>query len=251
MTDHFRERNLSVNPIDVLEHGGGGFMLRRGGELIPMPDPRREHYQWVLIALQTRYVPGTPEDVPWWLVDVVFERWAAAWDLPDFAVARRLAYLVDHYRAAISHDLALLGYDLGDLWRARRWTLLLDILDRLPAHSQYASSVSMDKEHAEMLAEQLAAQEEDPDAEPSGPSLTGWTPEVAALTNIFDAVRDVQHTLVAVNSEKGKTPDPPKRAPRPSTPLEAAMKRAAHNRRKAKHDALVARVLPKKAAVKP
>lgn len=240
-----------MDPIDILEHGGGGFMLRRGGELIEMPDPRRQHYQWVLMALQLRYVPGTPEDLPWWLVDVVFQRWCAAWDLPDFNRARRLAYLVDHYRPAISSDLQTRAHvDLGELWRARRWTLLLDLIDRLPAHSHYASTVSMDKEHAEMLAQQLAAQPEDEAAEKTGPSLTGWTPEVAALTNIFDAVRQVQHTLVAVNSEKGKTPEAPKPAPRPSTPLEAAIKRAQHERRKAKHEALVARVLPPRPPVK-
>lgn len=239
-----------LNPIDFLEHGGGHFMLRRGGVLIPLPDPREKHYQWVLTALSLRYVPGTPEDIPWWMVDRVFERWCAAWDLPPFDMARRLAYLVDHYRPQIAHDLATrTHYDLGDLWRARRWTLLLDLIDRLPAHSQYASAVSMDEEHAEMLAEQLAARETDDDG-PRGPSLTGWTPEVAALTNIFDAVRQVQHTLVAVNSEKGKAPEAPKPAARPHTPLEAAIKRAQYNRRKAKHEALVARVLPPKPEVK-
>lgn len=239
-----------MNPIDFLEHGGGHFMLRRGGVLIPLPDPREKHYQWVLTALHLRYVPGTPEDLPWWQVDRVFERWAAAWDLPDFTAARRLAYLVDHYRPAISHDLATrTHHDLGDLWRARRWTLLLDIIDRLPAHSHYASAVSMDEDHARMLAEQIAAMPED-ETGPRGPALTTWTPEVAALTNVFDAVRQVQHAIIAVNSEKGKTPESPKPSPRPHTPLEAALKRADYNRRKAKHEALVARVLPQKAEVK-
>jgi len=241
-----------VNPIDFLEHGGGPLVVRHQGLSSALPDPRQRHFQWVLAVLETGYVPGTPEGVPLWKTALVFDRWCAAWELPEASQAKRLAYLVDHYRAAISHDLAIhTRYDLGDLWRARRWTLLLDILDRLPAHSQYASTVSMDKEHAAMLAEQLAEQDEDPEAEKSGPSLAGWSQEVAAMTNVFDAVRQVQHTLIAVNSEKGKVPEPPKPAPRPSTPLEAAMKTAAFRRRQARHEALVALVLPKKGDVKP
>lgn len=226
--------------------------MRHRGQVLALPDPREHHFQWVLAVLETGHVPGTPDDIPLWKTALIFDRWRAAWELPDAVQAKRLAYLVDHYRAAISHDLAIhTRYDLGDLWRARRWTLLLDILDRLPAHSQYASTVSMDKEHAAMLAEQLAAQDDDPEAEKSGPSLAGWSQEVAAITNVFDAVRQVQHTLIAVNAEKGKVPDPPKPAPRPSTPLEAAMKSAAFRRRQARHEALVARVLPQKRPVKP
>lgn len=249
MTDNFRDRTLSVNPIDFLEHGGGHFMLRRGGVLIPMPDPREKHYQWVLTALGLRFVPGTPDDVPPWLVDRIFERWAAAWDLPDFQVARRLAYLVDHYRPAISNDLTIYAHhDLGDLWRARRWTLLADLIDRLPAHSHYASAVSMDEEHARMLAEQLASRDEEEKGD-RGPALTTWTPEVGVLTSVLDAVRRVEHAVYAAQHGK-KAGEPPKPLPRPVTPLEAALKRAQHERRKAKHEALVARVLPQKAAIK-
>jgi hypothetical protein len=235
--------------IDLLEHGGGHFHVRHHGELVSLPDPRALHYQTVLGALHLRHAPGTPGDLKEWQRILVFERWCAAWDLPDFQSAQRLAYLVDHYRAAISHDLQVYSHtDLGELWRARRWTLLLDIVDRLPAHSWYAASVSMDEEHARMMAESIAArQASGEEAESSGPSLTTWTPEVAALTNVLDAVRGVQHAIVAVNSEKGKMPEPPKPSPRPTTPLERALKRAAFDRRKASHEALVARMLPRKA----
>lgn len=234
--------------IDFLEHGGGHFYVRHHGELIPLPDPRAMHYQEVLAALALEHAPGTPGDLKEWQRRGVFERWCAAWDLPEFRSAQRLAYLVDHYRAAISHDLHVYGNsDLGELWRARRWTLMLDIIDRLPAHSWYAASVSMDEEHARMMAESIAAREAaGEESDSKGPSLTTWTPEVAALTNVLDAVRGVQHAIVAVNSEKGKAPEPPKPSPRPTTPLEKALKRAEFDRRKAKHNALVARVLPHK-----
>lgn len=238
-----------MKSIDLLEHGGGFFHIRHHGELIAMPDPREIHYQLVLASLEQGILPGLPEDIPAWQVPTVVTRWAAAWDLPAFPDARRLAYLVDHYRGAISHDLTLRSLDLGELWRARRWTLLLDIIDRLPSHSWYASSVSMDEEHAKMLAEAMAARARDGSdegAESKGPPLTSWTPEVAMLTNIFDAVRSVQYAVVAVQAEKGKAPEPPKPAPRPVTPLERYMQRAEYTRRKTKHESLVARVLPQK-----
>lgn len=233
--------------IDFLEHGGGHFHIRHHGLLVALPDPRAQHFQWVLQALALEHVPGTPDDVPEWQRSLVFERWRAAWELPTFREAQRLAYLVDHYRSAISYDLATCTpYDLGTLWRARRWTLLLDIVDHLPAHSWYASTVSMDEEHARMMAEALAEREQDDDAEGSGPPLTTWTPEVAVLTNVLDAVRGVQYAVIAANSEGGKAPEAPKPAPRPTTPLERAMRRADFERRKAKHESLVARLLPSK-----
>lgn len=243
-----------MSEIDFLEHGGGHMMVRFDGELVALPDPRTKHYQWVLMALQVGHVPGTPDHIPDWKRRLVFERWCAAWDLPDFNQARRLAYLVDKYRSAAAYDLRCsAGVDLGDLWRARRWTHLLDLLDHLPAHSWFSATVSMDEEHANMMAEALMAQREAAEAagddsntlEAKNPSLTAWTPEVAALTNVLDAVRGVQHAVVAVQAGD-KAPAPPKPAPRPVTPLERAMKRVEFERRKAKHQALVARVLPHK-----
>lgn len=238
-----------MKSIDFLEHGGGHFHVRYRGELIALPDPRKQHFQWVLMALELQHVPGTPEEIPEWLRGVVFEHWRAAWELPDARDAKRLAYLVDNYRAAISHDLATrTHYDLGTLWRERRWTLLLDILDRLPGHSWYSATVSMDEEHAKMMAEAIAERravgsEDDDDG---GPPLTAWTPEVAAMTNVLDAVRGVQHAIIAVNAD-GQVPEAPKPAPRPQTPLERALKRVDYESRKARHEALVARLLPHKA----
>lgn len=238
-----------MDDIDFLEHGGGnGFAVRIDGETYPLVDPRRLNYQIVLAHLAVRLAPGTPS-MPDWQRDLVFDRWRAAWDLPPFREAQRLSYLVDHYRRGISYDLRVhAGVDLGDLWRARRWTHLLDLLDHLPGHSWYAASVTMDEEHAKMMAEAIAAREKSGEkGQDTGPALTGWTPEVSALTNLLDAVHGVTHAIVAVNSPKGKSPEAPKPAPRPVTPLERALRGAEYRRKKAKHESLVARMLPHKA----
>lgn len=238
--------------VDLLEHGGGNFCIQRDGELIPLPDPRARNYQWVLAALGLEYVPGTPDDIPDWQRALVFDRWRAAWDLPDFNDAHRLTYLVDHYRAAISNDLAVhAGVDLGDLWRARRWNKLVDIIDRLPAYSWYSASVANDEEHAKMLAESIASRKDSgEEPESKGPPLVTWTPEVAALHGVWDAVRRVEYAVFAAQ-HGNKAGEPPKPLPRPVTALEKAMAAAEHNRRKSAHEALVARVLPRKAEVKP
>jgi hypothetical protein len=238
-----------MDAIDLLEHGGGHFHVRHQGVLVPLADPRAKHYQWVLMALALRFAPGTPGDIPDWKREVVFDRWCAAWGLPPFSESRRLAYLVDNYRAALSHDLAIIGLDLGELWRARRSMLLLDVIDRLPAHSWYASSVAMDEEHAKMMAEAIE-QRGGKSAEDSGPSLTTWTPEVAALHNIFDAVRSVQHAVIAVQ-HGSKAGEPPKPAPRPVTALEKALRSANRRRRQAEHESLVARLIPNRGATPP
>lgn len=233
-----------MDSIDFLEFSGGPLTLVSAADADPirLPDPRQMHFQKVLEALEGRFAPGTPGGMPFWKKDLVFDRWRAAHDLPPFEEARRLAYLVDHYRAPISHDLALRGHDLSSLWRERRWTLLLDILDRLPSHSWYSVSVTEDEEHAAMLAERLAA-EPPSEGENAGPSLSSWTPEVAVLTGVLDAVRRVEYAVIAAQAGSKAAGQPPKPSPRPVTPLERALKRADFERRKAKHEALVARVL--------
>lgn len=237
-----------MKSIDLLEHGGGDFALRVDGYLVDMPDPREMHYQQVLMGLYVGHVRWTPGDIPEWKRAAVFERWCAAWDLPSFNDARRLAYAVDHYRADLAHDLRVTaGVDLGDLWRARKWRTLLDLIDRLPGHSHYASAMANDEEYAKMVAEAMAARKKAGEAPPEdkGPALTTWTPEMAMLTNLLDAVNGVRYAVVAVQAGK-KAGDPPKPARRPQTALEKAMRRAEFSRRQTAHEALVARVLPHK-----
>lgn len=244
-----------MNGIDFLEHGGAGerpFVVRLGGNDWPLEDPRELHFQTVLLALHLRHLPGIPQDIPCWQHDLVFDRWCAAWDLPEFVHARRLAYLVDKYRDAIANDLTVYTHqDLGELWRSRRWGKLLNLIDRLPAYGWYNATVSDDEEHAKMMAESYAARRQAGDEpETKGPSLVGWTPEVAVLHTVADGVRRVEHAVFAAQHGK-KAGAPPEPLARPQTALERAMKRAEYERRKKAHESLVARVLPHKAAVKP
>lgn len=241
-----------MDSLDFLEHGGGGAAIRFRGEIIPLRDPRTMNYQLVLLCLQYEQVPSLPPGVPLDRWRAVFDHWRAAWDLPEFASARRLTYLVDKYRAALANDLLVhAGLDLGDEWRARRWQRLVDVIDRLPGHSHFSAAIANDEEHAEMAAKAAADRGETrPGAkEDTGPPLTSWTPEVAALTQVLDAVNQVRYAVIAVQAGK-KAGDPPKPARRPQTALERAFRKAEYVRRQTAHEALVARVLPKKSPIK-
>ena len=71
------------------------------------------------------------------------------------------------------------------LFRARRWTFLLDLIDGLPSHSRTISAILNDTDRAELMAETILAQE-DEDVEEESTSLVGQTPEVRILQDIAD-----------------------------------------------------------------
>lgn len=241
-----------MDDIDLLEHGGGGAAVRLNGQVIALRDPRMMNFQLVLLSLKYEQVPDLPAAAPIWTWSTIFDRWRAAWDLPDFDSARRLAMLVDKYRAALSNDLLVhAGLDLGEEWRARRWRRLIDVIDRLPAHSHFSAAIANDEEYAEFAAKAAAERGETrPGAKSDdGPPLTTWTPEVAIMTQVLDAVNQVRYAVIAVQAGK-KAGDPPKPARRPQTAFERAFRRAEFDRRKAAHESLVARVLPRKRSVK-
>jgi hypothetical protein len=239
-----------MNPLDELEAARGGtFRYRVGGVVYTAPDPVRLSLPVLFQMLQVP-VP-VPDDLamPLWQREALTQRWRAHYDLPEVGQAQRLMYVVNRYRDDLDYDLRThAGVDLGEWWRARRWRTLLATIDRLPQFSYYAEAVSLDPEHARMIAESLAARrDQNPDEESeTGPPLRTWTPEVRLLTDIFDAVRSLQHTTVAINAPRGKAGDGPKPSPRPKSLLAGETKRAEFARRRAAHQSLADRVLGRK-----
>lgn len=70
------------------------------------------------------------------------------------------------------------------LFRARRWTFLLDLIDGLPSHSRTVSAILNDPDRAELMAEAILAQEDEDEETTS--SLVGQTPEVRVLQDLAD-----------------------------------------------------------------
>lgn len=114
---------------------------------------------------------------------------------------------------------------------------MLNLIDHLPRDSFYAQAVANDEEHA---AAMVAADTGEKRPE-TGPPMSTWSAEVAVLADLVDAVNVLRNTLVAVNSKDGKggklVP-----YPRPTTVIDKVRK----NSRKARHEQMVARVLPHK-----
>ncbi|MFE9337768.1 hypothetical protein [Streptomyces sp. NPDC007063] len=131
----------------------------------------------------------------------------------------RLVYLLGRYGEAIEWDLADRQWDMGELWRQRRWRFLLNLIEHLPGDSHYLAAVANDDE----LVEQA------PEPKPGPPPLHTWTPEVDKLTLIADRLGEA---VTAIHNTVAKRPQrPPPRLPRPQT----AQDRIKTKRRREKH----------------
>lgn len=212
-------------------------------EDVTLPDPRTLGYQEVLLLLRDwNFEALKDKRITIWSIETIYNIWRAAYDLPEINAAIRLSYVVDHYEAALAYDLKkFIGVDLAEMWIQRRWQTLLDYIDRLPSHTWYAQAVSEDEEHTKLLAKQMADAEVNGETKNS-PALHSWSPEVAVLTDIHDAIKNLTYATVAMNSEKKEKPPEP--SPRPHSELRDALEKAKHDLRKAKHEELAARLLP-------
>jgi hypothetical protein len=104
--------------------------------------------------------------------------------------------------------------------------------------------VADDPEHARLLVEAQEKSTAENKPEEWAPPLATWTPEVGLLADVVDAVNQLRIAFIAANTEKGKQPPKFTAYPRPKSALEKVRKVSEYERRKAKHDALVKRVLP-------
>lgn len=120
------------------------------------------------------------------------------------------------------------GIDLAQLWRSRRWRLLLNLIDRLPRESHYVEAMLDDEQYALLVADM-------PLSEPER-RMREWTPELEALATVADRLVDVIDVLSIANGGKASEL---RRSIRPVTAIE----RVRNRQRQRKHEALVARVL--------
>jgi hypothetical protein len=221
----------------------GPLVYTRGGERFVLPDPVDMTVEDILHALYAGTLRELPLDMTPRQTDAVFRQWAARHDLPTIQNAQRLVYTVGKFRREVEYDLLHeVGADLTALWQARRWGHLLSLIDHLPRTSWYTEATSNDQEHAAMIAKAIAERGDSDEA--YHPPLRMWSQEAALLAEAIDAIRNVSATLVGVNGGKPSQPTP---VARPTTELERAQKDAVQNRKKARHDRLVARMLPHKA----
>lgn len=125
--------------------------------------------------------------------------------------------------------------DLADACRdLRRHRWLLNLIDGLPGDSAYREAQCEDPELAELIAS--GAMEL---AEPTGtgPRLSEWTPERAALAEISDRIQALTAvTLAAAGAKPSKfTP-----TPRPDTAISRATRVAEERKIRNEYDEIVA-----------
>lgn len=102
------------------------------------------------------------------------------------------------------------------------------LINQLPSSSAYITALLDDPDYAEWLASQ-------PQAPPSPPPLSEWTPEVARLADIYDAVRSLEGAVIRASGNKAPRYEP---MPRPVTGVQEARERVAQRR----YEALVGEV---------
>ena len=120
------------------------------------------------------------------------------------------------------------------------------MIDHLPRNSWYSQAVANDEEHAQMLADAQAALPKSDETEDTGTPMVGYSYEREAIEILINEFRQFNANYAAVNSKEGTPRVQPKFMTGPRTALQRAVAGAERARKKAKHEALVARVLPRK-----
>jgi hypothetical protein len=171
--------------------------------------------------------------------------WAVQNGLLEGTDLERLLWLLRRFRDDVEYDLRKhLGVDLGELWRARRWRMLLNYVDRLPRASWTYMAMTNDPSYAEAMADAIAKRststlEEEPPSRP----LVESTPEVAVLSDLVDAVNALRATFIMANKKPG-SPDPViPPYPRPVTLVDRMTEKAKRKARWAAHESLADRIL--------
>lgn len=108
---------------------------------------------------------------------------------------------------------------MARLWRARRWRLLLNVIEGLPRNSAYGESLALDETLVDPAGDRRKTEEM------PRPSVREWSPEVELLAAIFDRLNGV----IQIQSEKNLRLKP---WPSPVTAAEVLRNRERRNRRK-------------------
>lgn len=171
--------------------------------------------------------------------------WRLHWGLLTGDDLQRLLWLVNTFAFELEVDLKRLdGLSLKALWQGREWRRLLNHIDRMPSDTWTQTAMVNHPEHASRLAEQIAAAKIRGDIPDKPlPSAVTWSPEVAALSAVVDAVNSVRHAVIktADPNSKIKAPEP---VPRPDSAVARLIGTKERTLRWRAHESLADRLLP-------
>lgn len=170
--------------------------------------------------------------------------WVHQQGLVDGDDLDRLVWIVDHFSRELEVDLLQrVGADLGELWRRRRWRLLLNLIDHLPRTTWSWQAMVNHPEYAQKVADAVWRNRKDQGEEYSAP-LIEHTPEVAALASVVDAVNALRTVLMQVNMKPGQQPPKIPPYPRPRTLVDTLYSKKDRIERWVAHERLADRLLP-------
>jgi hypothetical protein len=120
----------------------------------------------------------------------------------------------------------------------RPWSQLIRLADHLPPYSHYKLALTDDDDLQRYREARYAGQKMPP---PRPPTLDSWTETDEIIAVLHDGFGILHHTLIAINTDKGKKPPKFVPARRPRT----AAERAESRRDREQLDELRAKLRPK------
>lgn len=115
------------------------------------------------------------------------------------------------------------GVDLAEAVAGNRWTMILDLLDQLPARSRFHQAQMDDPETAALLLELADAENEKDKQEPWSPPWREFGTTEVLLQQLINSVNLVAANVqAAAGVKKPNVPDP---FPSPVTGVDRARKR--------------------------
>ncbi len=227
---------------------GGPMRVQLGGQVVELVAATALPWGYVASVLGdpmmfAALIWPAGQPIKWWQIAVVQEAWARHNGLPAADQARRLLYMVQKFGDGIEYDLRahLAGVNLGDLFRGRRWRELLNLLDQLPQDTHMNRLLTTDEEYMEAVLGDAEPADND-EAKTPAPSMAHWSQTNALLAVLIDEVRRLTATNQGLAGAKNPKFEP---YPRPVSAAQAIMLRREEERRRAKHNELVALLLPK------
>jgi hypothetical protein len=230
---------------------GGPFLLElTEGDVRVLPSPADlvEDDLEALVSLNYWLDVCDLGDLPWGHAGQVWERWKAHHGVPNPPTCTRLRFLVDRYADELEVDFArhYVGIDPAELWQARRWRYLLNLIDHLPRNSYYSQAVMNDPEHMAMLERVKSRGGSGPKPLPP---LATWSPEVDMGATINDSLLALKDALIRSNVPKDKQNSIPEIVwtPRPGVQSKPERSQIAREEAEARHKRAVSLFLPQSA----
>lgn len=232
---------MSLDDLD--RERPGRFVIRVNGEPAELRSPLEMSWKEVAACIDNRAAFIRLAGMPSAGLDQVSyaqKRWVAHFGLtPDDQSTRRLASIMDKYASKLEADFPrhYPGIGPADLWRARKWRCLLNLIDHLPQNTHYHHALMNDPEYAKAVAEWKAA---NPDSgEPKSPPWSVWSPEYEGSQSIIDELRLLRATVVNVNGGKAGEP---KLTLKPKSEIDKAI----YRKKLEKHESLADRMLARR-----